>query len=113
MLVAVKREVALGLLVLVPDDAVGRGELGHHESAAAEITDEAAEDGVGDSGHGRENGGGTDFDGAEGYGRGDADSPGSGALGRIVEKLGHELILPLTVKNRFSHGFARTGTDQV
>jgi hypothetical protein len=64
--VAVEGEVALGLLVFVADDAVGGGELGHHEAASAEIANEAAEDGVGDSSHGREHGGGTDFDGAEG-----------------------------------------------
>ncbi len=89
VLVAVEGEVALGLLVFVADDAVGGGELGHHEAASAEIADEAAEDGVGDAGHGREDGGGTDFDCAEGYGRGDAGARRGGALGRVVEKLGH------------------------
>ena len=93
MLVAVEGEVALGLLVFVADDAVGRGELGHHEAASAEIADEAAEDGVGDAGHGREHRGRTDFDFAERHGRGDAGAGRSGALGRIVEKLGHVLIL--------------------
>ena len=125
MLVAVKGEVALGLLVFVPGDAVGRGELGHHESASAEVADEAAEDGVGDAGHGRKHRGGTDFDSAERYGRGDANAFGRrGALGRIVEKLGHELILAgpknkftteteaTKVKSKSDHGFPRIGTDK-
>ena len=104
MLVAVEREVALGLLVLVADDAVGRGELGHHESAAAEIADEAAEDGVGDSGHGCEHRCGTDFDSAERDRCGDAGVGRRGALGRVVEKLGHDTILAGLGKNDIHHG---------
>ena len=64
VLVAVEREVLLGLLVLVAHDAVGRGELGHHQAAAAQVADEAAEHGVGYASHGREHGRRTDFDSA-------------------------------------------------
>ncbi len=58
-----KAEVALQGLVGLAGferraDAVGAGELGHDQAAAAEIADEAAEDGIGHAGHGREHGGG-------------------------------------------------------
>jgi len=43
---------------LVAEEAVGGGELGHDQAASAEVFDEAAEDGVGDTGHGGEDGGG-------------------------------------------------------
>ena len=42
------------------DNAVRTGEFGHDETATALITHEAAEDGVGDAGHGGEHGGGGD-----------------------------------------------------
>jgi len=42
------------------DHAVRGGELGHQEAAAALVADEAAEDGIGDAGHGRQDGGGLD-----------------------------------------------------
>ena len=42
------------------DNAVRTGEFGHYEAATALITHEAAEDGVGDAGHGGEHGGGGD-----------------------------------------------------
>src|SRR5208283_5930090 len=45
---------------LVAQHTVGRGELGHDQAASAKALDEAAEDGVGDAGHGREHGGGGD-----------------------------------------------------
>jgi len=131
VLVAVESQIALGLLVTVTDDAVGGGELGHHQPASAEIADEAAENGVGNAGHGREDGGGTDFDVAERERGGDAGVRGSDALGRIVEKLGHELILAGLAKNNihhggtedtekdwakikgeYNHGFTRMNTDQ-
>jgi len=47
------------------DDAVGAGELGHHEAAAGLGADHAAEDGVGDADHGGEDGGGGDLDGTD------------------------------------------------
>src|SRR5689334_1214944 len=59
MLVFVEMQVALGFLVLGAEDAVGGGDLGHDQPAATEIPDNAAEDGVGDAGHGSEDGGGT------------------------------------------------------
>ena len=93
MLVAVEGEVLLGLLVLVADDAVGRGELGHHQAAAAEVADEAAEDRVGDAGHGRQHGRGTNFDATERDGRGHARARGRDPFGRIVEKLVHDEIV--------------------
>ena len=46
-------------------DAVRAGELGHDEAAAAQVADEAAEHGVGDAGHGRENGGGGELHGSD------------------------------------------------
>src|SRR6266852_3498055 len=54
----------------IAQDAVGRGELGHNQAASAEVLDEAAEDGVGNAGHGREHGGGSDADAADLQGRG-------------------------------------------
>jgi hypothetical protein len=41
----------------VAQDAVSRGELGHDQAASAKVLDKAAEDGVGDPGHGRKHGG--------------------------------------------------------
>jgi hypothetical protein len=49
MLVFVEMEIALGLLVLLAEHAVGRSELGHDQTAAAEVADEAPEDRVGNS----------------------------------------------------------------
>src|ERR1035441_996745 len=46
--------------------AAGRGELGHDEAASAEVANEAAKDGVGDSGHRGQDRGGRDADGADG-----------------------------------------------
>ena len=40
-------------------DAMRAGELGHDQAAAAQSADEAAEDGVGDAGHRRQHGGGS------------------------------------------------------
>ena len=65
MLVFVEMEIALGLLIFLAEDAVGRGELGHDQAASAKVADEAAEDGVGDAGHGGEDGGGGDGDVAD------------------------------------------------
>jgi hypothetical protein len=44
----------------VAQDAVSRGELGHDQTASAKVLDKAAEDGVGDPGHGRKHGGRSD-----------------------------------------------------
>ena len=66
VLVFVEVEIALGLLVLLAEHAVGRGELGHDQAASAQVADEAAEDGVGDAGHGGEDRRGGDGDGADG-----------------------------------------------
>ena len=52
-------------------DAVGAGELRHDEPAAALGADQAAEDGVSDAGHGRQDRGGTDFDRADFEGLGE------------------------------------------
>src|SRR5689334_20894279 len=76
MLVAIEGQVALSFPVFLPQDAVSRGELGHDEAASAEIADETAKDGIGDTGHGREHGGGGDIDVA------DADGSGHGHLYR-------------------------------
>src|ERR1039457_6057599 len=86
---------------LVAQYAVGRGELSHDEAATAEILDEAAEDGVGDAGHGREHGGGGDREVANLQGRGKhARWCGDGRLARpsrrcmrVIRELLHRLIL--------------------
>jgi len=41
-------------------DAFGRSELGHEQTAATEAANDAAKEGVGDTGHGRQDGGGGD-----------------------------------------------------
>src|ERR1700680_5276105 len=64
MLVFVEVQVAFGLLIFLAEYTVGRGELGHDQAASAEVADEAAEDSVGPSGHGGEDGCGVDVDGA-------------------------------------------------
>jgi len=61
VLVFVKVKIA-SADALIAKHSVGRGELGHDQAASAEVLDEAAEDGVGDSGHGGEDGGGRDAD---------------------------------------------------
>jgi hypothetical protein len=65
MFVCVEMQVAFGLLILLAQHAVGRGELRHDEAAAAEITNEPAEDRVGDAGHGGEDGGRGNLDRAD------------------------------------------------
>ena len=62
MLVFVEVQVALCLFVLGAQDAIGRGELGHDQAAAAQVANEAAEDGVRDASHGSKDGRGTDLD---------------------------------------------------
>src|SRR5208283_3552186 len=64
MLVFIKVKVA-SADALVAQDAVGRSELGHDQPASAQVFDEAAEDGIGDSGHGSQHGGGSDADVAD------------------------------------------------
>src|SRR5690349_14698477 len=91
-------QVALCFLVFFAQDAVGRGELGHDESASAEVADEAAEDGVGDSSHGSEHGGRRDRDSAnqDGLRHGLQSLCGGGRLVRLhrtVPKLTHVSIL--------------------
>ena len=93
MLVAVEGEVLLGLLVLVADDAVGRGELGHHQAAAAQVANEAAEDGIGHARHGGQHGCRTNFDSAERDAGGHTGPGRRDTLGWIVEKLVHHKIL--------------------
>ena len=77
MLVFVEVQVA-SANALIAEDAVGGGELGHDQAASAEIFDEAAEDGVGDSGHRGQDGGGRDADVAYGEGRGEGARGGFG-----------------------------------
>jgi hypothetical protein len=73
MLIFVEMQVA-SADSFVAKDSVGGSEFGHNEAASAEIFNEAAEDRVGDSGHGSENGGGGDADVA--YSQGSGKSPG-------------------------------------
>ena len=54
MLVLVEMEVALGLFVLAPENAVRRSEFGHDQPASGQVADEAAENRVGNTGHRRE-----------------------------------------------------------
>jgi len=52
VLVFVEVKIALGFFVFGAEDPVGGGEFSHDEAAASEVADEAAEDSIGDSGHG-------------------------------------------------------------
>src|SRR6185312_1616507 len=61
MLVLVEMQIALGLLVFFAKNAIGGSELGHDEPASAKISDEPAENRVGNPGHGSENGGGSNL----------------------------------------------------
>jgi hypothetical protein len=98
MLVFIEMEVA-SANALIAEDAVGGGEFGHDQAASAEILDEAAEDGVGDSGHRGKHGGGSDADVADGEGSGEnargglARIAGWSVAWRIVPELLHDLIL--------------------
>ena len=107
VLVVVVGEVALALGLAHAGEAVGGGELGHDEAAAGllvggfavdvrvsrlsrsrrsvnmtGVLDEAAEDGVGDAGHGGEHGRGRDADVADGEAGGHAGVLGHGVLER-------------------------------
>ena len=64
------------------------------------VADEAAEDGVGDAGHGGENGGGGDGDVADLDGSGHTGAAGHGVLDRIVPVLLH-LDTDFDVGNEF------------
>src|ERR1700686_4549546 len=85
----------------VAQDAVSRGELGHDQAASAKVLDKAAEDGVGDAGHGCKHGGRSDADVSNLQNRGK--HPGQGGDGgiarpshrriRVVPELLHDLIL--------------------
>ena len=111
VLVVVVGEVALALGLAHARKAVGRGELGHDEAAAgllvrrrlfyidafasrlrrlgelAGVLDEAAEDRVGHSGHGRKHGRGRDPHIADGERGGDAGVLGHGVVGWVVPVL--------------------------
>ena len=64
MLVFLEVEVAKSFFSAA-SDAFGAGELGHQEAAVAEATDDAAEERIGDSGHGGEDGARADGEVAE------------------------------------------------
>ena len=64
--VFVEVEIALSLLIFFAEHTVSRGELSHDQAASAQVANEAAEDGVGDAGHGGEDRRGGDGDGADG-----------------------------------------------
>src|SRR5579862_491047 len=111
MLVFVKVEIALGLLIFLPQNAVGRREFGHDKAASAKVADEAPEDGVSHPGHRREDRRGSDGNVADGqagrnqfYGCGAAGAfyrqfaGVAGRATRIVPKLLHRLILPAATK---------------
>src|SRR4029077_18173810 len=95
VLVFVEVQVALGLPILGAQHAVGRGELGHDQSAAGEVTDKATENGVGDSGHGSQHCGWGNFDASEGKSRRDRPAVHAtpGKWRRLVPILAHEVIL--------------------
>src|SRR5580693_2397005 len=57
MFVFIKMEVALGLLVLLAEHAIGRGELSHDQPTAIQVADEPPEDRVGNAGHRRQHSG--------------------------------------------------------
>src|ERR1700675_3449976 len=66
MLVFIKMEIALRFLIFLSEHAVSRGELGHDETAATKISNEATKNRVSDSRHGGEDCGGSNFDAADG-----------------------------------------------
>ena len=97
MLVLIKVEIALGLLVLRTEHAIGRGELGHDQAASAEVANESPKDGVGNARHRSQNGRGSDLDIADrqsvGHG---GDCTGEDArvdTHRIFPELAHLAIL--------------------
>src|ERR1700731_3230195 len=102
MLVLIKVKVA-SADALVAQNAIGRGELGHDQPASPEVLDEAAKDGVGDSGHGGQDGGGRDADvayrercgkesGRDKWVEGQLAGPAWDCF-RVVSKLLHRMIL--------------------
>src|SRR5581483_10722634 len=98
MLIFVKMQVALGFFVLGAKHAVGRGELGHDQPAAAEIANESPEDSVGHASHWSEDGGRRNCDLANLNRRWDRRAfGGRGARptrNRVVPELLHSSILP-------------------
>src|SRR5580658_5857662 len=64
-------EIALGLLVLLAEHAIGRGELGHDQPAPTQVADETPEDRVSNASHRRQHSGGRNADIADGYAGGD------------------------------------------
>src|SRR5260370_20592849 len=98
MLVFVEMQVTFGFLVLLAEHAVGRGELGHDQAAAAQVADEAAEDGVGDAGHGSQDCGWGNLNSADGEPHGNGlqwrcQSDRSVRPTRVVPGLAHCSIL--------------------
>src|SRR6267143_193820 len=99
MLVGIEVQVALGFPVFGAEHAVGRGELGHDQAAAGQVTDKAAEDGVSDTGHGRKDGGRRYPYATERHLGRDRWRSGTGCIGswcgrrRIVPVLAHLFIL--------------------
>src|SRR5580700_3640231 len=103
MLVVIEMEIALSLLVLGAEHAVGRGELGHDQPASAQVADEAPEDCVGDAGHRREYGCGGDLKATDRQAcgnwlqrrcrAGECACPTRGVPHRVVPGLAHRSIL--------------------
>src|SRR5271156_3352795 len=67
MFVFIEMEVALGLLVLLAEHAIGRGELGHDQPAATQVANEPPEHRIGNAGHRRQHSGRRDVDIADRY----------------------------------------------
>src|SRR5450432_1583033 len=116
MLIFVEMQIALGLLIFLAEHAVRGGELGHDQPAAVEIADEAAEDGVGNAGHGSQHGRGGDSDIADQKACGDrlrwcglADRSVRPTRTRVVPELLHVAILlpPASGKASWSVGRPR------
>src|ERR1019366_1442540 len=116
VLVFVKVKVA-SLDALVAQYSVGGGELGHDQAASAKVLDEAAEDGVGDPGHGSEDSGGGDRNVSHLQARrekpwsgGDLAPPRRPCI-RVVPELLHSMILRSFSGEAISPSFPWTGED--
>ena len=96
MLVLIKVEIALGLLILRTEHAIGRSEFGHDQAASAEVANESPKDGIGNARHRSQNGRRSDLDIADrqpvGH-SGDGTGEDAGVDTRIFPELTHLAIL--------------------
>src|SRR5579885_2767108 len=103
-------EIALGLLILLAQNPVGRGEFSHDEAASAKVANKTAEDRVSDTSHWCENSGGRDGDIAQHQAGRDGRGPSGQArvdFYRTVPELAHRTILLLLVWPSWNNSFAQ------